>query len=252
MASGMARGARRRGKRIAFGAAGRIIWDKNSEPVFRHNPNVAPPGSEGAADLEWIPYYKGHRIYNRQDKAKGRWIWNYDFRAAPGEIFLTEVEVAAGKRHGRGFVLIEPNTERWKSVAPNKDWGLAKYQAVADQLRDDGYRVAQFRHDPEQPALKGIENFRTFSFRDALALLSHARVYIGPEGGLHHGAAAVDVPAVVLFGGFIPPTVTGYAVHANLTGGASACGSLTACDHCKAAMAAISVEEVVAAAKDYM
>jgi len=50
---------------------------------------------------------------------------------------------------------------------------------------------------------------------------------------------------VVLFGGFIPPSVTGYAAHANLTGGAEACGSLKPCPHCRKAMEAISVEEVV-------
>ena len=60
------------------------------------------------------------------------------------------------------------------------------------------------------------------SFRHALAILERARLYVGGEGGLHHGAAAVGVGGVVLFGGFVPPLVTGYAVHANLTGGAEA------------------------------
>jgi hypothetical protein len=53
---------------------------------------------------------------------------------------------------------------------------------------------------------------------------------------------------VVLFGGFIPPQVTGYPGHVNLTGGAVACGSLQRCSHCQAAMNAISVDEVHAAA----
>jgi hypothetical protein len=62
---------------------------------------------------------------------------------------------------------------------------------------------------------------------------------------MHHGAAAMGVPGVVLFGGFIPPQVTGYLMHANLTGGAEACGSLNPCPHCAAAMQAISVDEVL-------
>jgi hypothetical protein len=62
---------------------------------------------------------------------------------------------------------------------------------------------------------------------------------------MHHGAAAVGVGGVVLFGGFIPPQTTGYAIHANLTGGAEACGSLAACAHCRDAMDRIEVEEVV-------
>jgi ADP-heptose:LPS heptosyltransferase len=247
--TGLARGAKARGKRIAFGDGQRILWDLHSAEMFRGNPNIAKPGVEGDKNLEWIPFYKGHRIYNRQDKAKNRWVWNLEFSPTPGEVFFDLNERRNGRRHGRGFVLIEPTVESWKSVAPNKDWGRDRYQEVVRRLRADGYRVGQFRHLKSQPLLEGVEKFKSTSFRDALSILSHAALYIGAEGGLHHGAAAVGVPGVVLFGGFIPPSVTGYETHANLTGGATACGSLSPCRHCRDAMAAISVDEVYEAAK---
>lgn len=250
LGTGMARGAKARGKRIAFGDGQRILWDKNSETIFRGNHNIARPGSERDHDIEWVPYYKGHRIYNRQDPGAKRWIWNLEFRPQPGEMFFERMEQRNAARFGGDFVLIEPNVETWKSVAPNKDWGRAKYQAVADALRADGYRIVQFRYDKSDAPLEGVEALRTISFRDALAIMRHAALYIGPEGGLHHGAAAVDVPAVVIFGGFIPPSVTGYDDHTNLTGGAEACGSYTRCQHCIDAMAAISVDEVLTAARE--
>lgn len=249
MATGMARGAKARGKRIAFGGAGKIIWDHNSAAIFQGNPNIAPPGSEGAKDLEYIPYYKGHRIYNHHDVAGRRWLWNSSFRPTPGEFFFTPFEERDATRFGSGFILIEANVESWKSVAPNKDWGRANYQAIADRLLDEGYRVAQFTYEKSTQALDRVERFQTRSFRDAVAVLGKASLYIGPEGGLHHGAAAMGRDAVVLFGGFIPPHVTGYDGHANLTGGAKACGSLRPCKHCRDAMAAISVDEVHEAAK---
>jgi ADP-heptose:LPS heptosyltransferase len=245
MGAGMARGAKARGKRIAFGDRRKIIWDKNSEEIFRGNPNLAKPGCERDADIEWIDYYKGHRIYNKQ--AGERWIWNMEFRAQPGEVFLDAKEKRNGTRYGKGFVLIEPNVPHWKSVAPNKEWGRDKFRALADRLKREGYRVAQFREPKATVFLSGVEQFQTFDFRDAMAILSHAKAYVGPEGGLHHAAAAMGVPGVVLFGGFIPPQVTGYDLHANLTGGAEACGSIRPCQHCKNALAAISVEEVHAA-----
>lgn len=248
MATGMARGARARGKRIAFGDGERILWDKNSRTIFTGNENIAPPGSERAKDLEWVAYYKGHRIYNRQDGE--RWVWNLDFRPTPGEMFFHSTEKRFARRYGEGFVLIEPNVEAWKSVAPNKDWGRANYQRVADRLRADGYRVGQFRYDKASAPLAGVEVFPTTGFRDALAILARAALYVGPEGGLHHGAAAGGVSAVVLFGGFIPPQVTGYPGHANLTGGAEACGSLKPCQHCADALRAITADEVYAAARD--
>jgi hypothetical protein len=245
LATGMARGAKARGKRIAFGDGDRILWDKNSEAIFRDNPNIARPGSERDKDIEWVPYYKGHRIYNRQDPIKQRWIWNADFRPIPGELFFNGAERRNRTRYGKGFILIEPNVEAWKAVAPNKDWGWDNYQAVADWLRGEGYRVGQFRYDKSPVALDGVEQFKSRDFRDAIGVLSQAALYIGPEGGLHHGAAATGVGAVVLFGGFIPPSVTGYEGHANLTGGAEACGNYTRCQHCIDAMRAITVDDVL-------
>lgn len=244
LATGMARGAKARGKRIAFGDGKRIQWDKHSAEVFRNNPNIAPPGAERDWDVEWLPFYKGNRIYNRQDSANARWIWNYEFRAEPGEFFFDRNEVRNGRRYGKGFVLIEPDVPSWKSVAPNKDWGREKYQDLADRLRKDGFRLAQFRHDKSGPPLTGVEHFKTLGYRDGAAILSHAALFIGPEGGLHHAAAAVGKPGVVIFGGFIPPEVTGYETHTNLTGGATACGRYMPCQHCIETMRRISVEEV--------
>lgn len=245
IASGLARGAAERGKRIAFGDGKKIRWDKNSAEIFRGNKNIATPGSERANDIEWVPFFQGSRLYNTHSHNK--WNWNYDFKCIPGEIIFTPEEVEFAKSVRPGFILIEPNVPWWKSVAPNKDWGRNKYQAVADSLFAEGRDVVQFGAGRDR--LKNVRIIETRSFRMACAALSRARMAILPEGGLHHAAAAVGIPAVVLFGGFIPPQVTGYQTHVNLTGGATACGSLTKCQHCRDAMEAITVEEVLASCR---
>lgn len=251
MATGLARGAAKRGKRVAFGDGKKILWGPFSEIAFRNNPNIAPPGNEGAKDLEWIDWYKGKRHYN--SVGDGRWIWNYNWRARPGEIFMTMNEIEAGRRCGSGFVVIEPNVPRNKSVANNKQWPFERYQEVAYALMyRDHRRVLQFCYDGMLYRLNQVTPIKTTSFRDAMAILSNAALYIGPEGGLHHAAAALGIPAVVIFGGFIPPEVTGYDMHTNLTGGAKACGSLKDCDHCKRAMQNIGVDHVVDAAREYL
>jgi ADP-heptose:LPS heptosyltransferase len=246
MASGMARGAHARGKRIAFGDGARILWDHHSEEIFRKNPNVAPPGAERDGDLEWIPFYRGNRLYNRQQA--NRWLWNENFKAIPGEIYLNDDDKAFGRAMGHGFVVIEPNVPKFKAAAPNKQWPIRRYQEVALWLEREGIEVVQFKNG----GLHTIHNARmieTKTFRQALAVMACAQLYIGAEGGLHHGAAAVDIPGVVLFGGFIPPTVTGYDTHINLTGGAVACGSLSRCMHCEQAMDKISTELVIESAQ---
>lgn len=244
IATGLARGSASRGKRAAFGDGRKIIWGPWSEEIFKYNPHIARPGTERKNDIEWIAHYKGNRLYNKS--GGDRWIWNYEFKPVPGELFFSQDEVEFRNQQDAGFVLIEPNVPWQKSCAPNKDWGHDKYQAVADSLIAQGERVVQFSHGTKR--LNGVETINTQkSFRHALAALSRAKYSVLPEGGLHHGAAALGIPAVVLFGGFIPPQVTGYDIHVNLTGGEEACGSLKECQHCRRAMSKISVEEVLKA-----
>jgi ADP-heptose:LPS heptosyltransferase len=244
LATGLAKSTPK-GKRAAFGDKRRIIWGPWSEEIFRHNPRIARPGSEGSPDLHYIDHYKGRRQYNRLDKDKGRWIWNYKWKAVPGEIYFNG-ELTAGQ----GFIYVEPNVPWHKSVAANKNWGLQNYQAVVDRLLKDGHDVVQSQHGRDR--LKGVRVVKTPTFRDALSVMSRARAALVPEGGMHHGAAALGIPAVVIFGGFIPPAVVGYDAHINLTGGAEACGSLNRCQHCLDAMKKISVEEVYQATVDFM
>lgn len=251
IATGLAKGAAARGRKVAFGDGRRLLLDYNSELIFRNNPNIilaAPTGAE----VEWIRYYKGHRVYNTHDRARNKWIWNLDFKVTPGEMYFDEQELAHGRRAGSGFILIEPNVPKWKNLASNKDWGFDKYQQVADMLIGEGLQVCQFSFNKGGRPLAGVQQIRTSDYRDALSVLFNAHLYIGPEGGLHHGAAAVSIPAVVLFGGFIPPAVTGYDDHTNITGGAAACGNIDPCQHCREAMARIGVDEVFEAAMKYV
>jgi hypothetical protein len=252
MASGMAKGASSRGKRIAFGENGRIIWDQHSAMIFRGNPNIAPPGTEQSSDLEWIPYFKGHRLYNHREG--DRWVWNLDFHAIPGEIWLSREEktFARGVLGRRDFIVIEPNVPAFKSVALNKQWPVDRYAEVAARLRSEGRDVVQFHSGNGGFRIPGVRTVKTPTFRLAAAVLARAALYIGAEGGLHHAAAALNIPGVVLFGGFIPPSVTGYDSHTNLTGGAEACGSLLTCKHCKLAMEAISTSDVLRAAHSHL
>jgi len=249
MASGMARGAAARGKRIAFGNGRRIIWGPWSEEIFQGNPNVAPPGSDNDPDLEWIAHYKGNRAYNRLTAAG--WVWNMDFRPAPGEIFFDAQEQAFAQSFRPGFVVIEPNAPP-KRLSPNKQWPVERFQEVASRLIADGHRVMQPVHGGSGFRLEGADLVETQRFRYALALISQAALYIGPEGGLHHGAAAVGVRAVVIFGGFVPTAVTGYPTHINLAAGEPACGSTQPCDHCRQALDAITADAVYAGANSIL
>lgn len=248
MASGMARGAAARGRRVAFGDGVKIKWSRFSELVFRNNPNVAAPGCEFDTDIEWIPYYKGHRIYNEPGQSK--WTWNYGFKPIPGEFFFSDDEINYSRSYsGSGLVIIEPNVPQYKSVASNKQWAPERFHAVARRLMADGHRVAQFSYGGLHSL--PVEQISTPDFRRAVAILAHARLYIGPEGGMHHAAAAMGVPAVVIFGGFVPPQVTGYDFHHNVAVG-KACGSWLPCAHCYNALRVITEDMVYQPAREFL
>ena len=80
-----------------------------------------------------------------------------------------------------------------------------------------------------------VINLHNVNFRKSCALLSNADLFIGIEGGMHHAAAALNKKAVVIFGGFIDPLVTGYGFHNNIYVDidGSPCGSRVICQHCK-------------------
>lgn len=245
MATGLAREPASRGKRTALGDGGVIRWDGNSAVIFRDNPHIAKPGDEGDADLEWIPFYKGNRIYNKLDRRGTHWLWNLDFKAVPGQFFFDADEQAFANAAGAGVVVIEPNVPN-KPGALNKVWRHDRFEDLATALARRGHYVIQFLHGGTVRRLRSARLVSIPTIRHAAAALSQAELFIGAEGGLHHAAAAVGTRAVVLFGGFIPPAVTGYDFHVNLTGGAeTACGSLEPCEHCRQAMERITVDQVL-------
>lgn len=246
IASGLARGAAARGKRVAFGDGRRQIWSAQSFELFRGNPNIAPLGTEGANGVEWVAHYRGHRLYG---EVKGnRWVFR-DFACPPGEVFLTREEKAFALSRLWGpdpVAIIEPRVKAIGACAgANKTWPLPRYQELASRLlAATGCRPAQLVPKGAKPLLVDVDTIETPTFRHALAVLGLAALYIGPEGGLHHGAAAMGTPAVVIFGGFNTPRSTGYAWHENIAVG-EPCGTIAPCDHCRRAMASISVERVL-------
>jgi len=246
MGTGLARGFAKRGALAAFGDGKRIIWGPWSEEMFRHNPNIARPEALGVRQVEWVPHYKGSRMYNKS--VNGKWVWNYKFKVIPGEFYFDQKEKKLADTFHTGFTVIEPNLPWQKKVAYNKDWGAENFDRVNEVLQKCGHRVIQFEHNNTKRRLDNVTFLKFNNFRDVIAVLSKASLFIGHEGGMHHASAAVGVKAVVIMGGFIPPSVVGYDNHVNLTGGVEACGNIEPCVHCRNAMKKITPDEVVASA----
>lgn len=216
-------------KKICVGDGQKVIW----EEVFEHNPKMSKEPYPGCI---WVPNIMGKRPYIDYTRSKpGKIAFNYDYKVEPGEIFFHPSEL----RHDqKDFIYIEPNVKG--TFSGNKDWGFEKWQQVVKALP---YKFIQGRGR----RLDAVEQVETRSFRDACALLANAKLFVGTDGGLHHAAAALGLPGVVVWGGLAPPSVLGYDAHTNLHMGAAACGLNGACEHCRKALAGITVEMVVSA-----
>ena len=220
------------------GARWHRLWDGN--------PRLARPQAVAAGlDVQWLENHPGHRPYVDYGRTTER-RWAYTgWRCTPGEIhFSADERRWALPWRGRRLMVIEPHIK--PRASPNKRWGFKRSQAAVDILRGAGApELVQFDWSGAA-ALEGVRLLAAPSFRHACAVLAQARAYVGPEGGLHHAAAALGVPAVVIFGGMTSPFNTGYDGHVNLyvRGRGSPCGMRVRCTHCDRAMAAITPEAV--------
>lgn len=209
--------------------------------AWDHNPRIAQPGESG--DFQEVRRREnGLRPYAAW-KTATRWIWR-PYGPPRGEIYFTAAELEFGARHA-GRIVLEPGIK--VKASPNKDWGWGRWGRLASLLVAKGYSISQVG-PPGTRLLPGAEHILTVTMRHAAAVLARARAAVLPEGGLHHVAAVVGCPAVVIFGGFIAPAVTGYAGQASLFESSAehplGCGSRVPCAHCQRAMQAITPERV--------
>ncbi len=188
----------------------------------------------------WLGRFRSNRDIGKLD----HFIFNFEYQATPAPIRLTAEEQSLAEQWSREpFIAIEPYIKA--KAPPSKQWPVERFAEVARRLQRD-FKVYQIGAPDAPPLLEGLPRIRARSFREAMAYLRAARLFIGPEGGLHHASAAMGTRAVVIYGGYTSPRVTGYAFHVNLTGGSvEPCGTKHGfCAHCRAALDNISVDEV--------
>lgn len=212
---------------------GRARWHE----VWKNNPHIASLDDLG--NFNRIVNAPGVRPYI-SGKTKEQFFWQ-SWPIQPGEIYLDAAERELAKRH-KNMVIVEPNLKA--NTSPNKEWGWVRWSKFVYLALSAGIRLTQIG-PAYTKILSGVDFIQTKGIRDAFAILSRARAAVLPEGALHHAAAALGIPAVVIFGGYISPEITGYQGHRNIFTGGTACGMRTPCGHCAKAMAQITPERVL-------
>lgn len=174
-------------------------------------------------------------------KTDRQWTWK-EFHPPPGEIRFSRGERDFGQQYA-GRVVLEPTIKQ--KASPNKAWPWVNWSKLAWLLQEKhGLRITQLGRR-STPLLDGADHILTGDFRFAATVLANARAVVTHEGAMHHAAAAVGTPAIVIRGGFISERVTGYEGQIDFFSGDDlGCGMRVPCEHCHDAMAAIKPEQV--------
>lgn len=224
--------------------------------LWEEHPEIAKRNERGDFQLKngpnARPYIKSWDTWG----GKARSIFSgwrvRDFRAKLKLPASAIVEGAELKTATGSYILVEPNIKGPGS--PNKLWGVERFQKVVDSIRWAKPEISIVQFDNGGPMLEGVLRIVSPSFVSALGIMSSTSAYLGIEGGLHHAAGALGIPAVVVFGGFTSPEFVGYPEHRNffIEGPESPCGRWAPCPHCEIAMSKIKPAYVAAALTDLL
>lgn len=223
-----------------------VIADAHGKPrwseVWENNPVIVRKPTPDSLTIKNAPGCRPYIAYpwNGRQKFSG---WRA--RDHIGRFYFTDAEIDAAIKAtaaiSRPFLVIGPTIKA--NANPNKDWGFDRYQALVEvmpavtfvQLGPSGTR-----------RLRGIRHIETPGFRSAAAILALAAGYVGAEGAMHHAAAALSLPAVVLVGSAVPVESLCYETHTNMAHG-DPCGSWAPCAHCRTNMDEVTVNDVAGA-----
>lgn len=109
-----------------------------------------------------------------------------------------------------GAVVIQNSCRGALYAAVTKEWPFERWDQLAERLTSEGHKLVQLG-TPLDPPVQGAVDLRgKTELPRAASILEQAKLFIGLESGLMHLAAAVRVPAVIIYGGRTRPWETGY------------------------------------------
>jgi Glycosyltransferase family 9 (heptosyltransferase) len=163
-------------------------------------------------------------------------------------IFLNKKEIARWKSRLAGKKWIAIHSSGPKQWTTNKEWYPERFIQVVEKLKER-FSIVQLGVSSDLQLPVDLDLRGKVSPREAAAALSACTALIGLVGYLMHAAAAVDTPAVIIYGGFEAPWQSGYPWNENIfTDLACApCWSMKECEHRHSCMDQIQASDVLSA-----
>ena len=261
---------------IVFGNGKKVFTSE----IFENNPNIYNKKEINYKDnVIWIDNYLGHRptVDLTKKTNEKKIFWNKKFSPQKGDIFFSGMEIDIAKKvteksrkiwkqhfnkTPKALIVVEPGvksaqyqkTSGTKIIGRsnlNRDWGFDKWQNVVNKFKNECIFIQTFKGKSKK--LNGVFDVDC-NFRIAAAIMSFSNLFIGNHGGFSHAAAALNIDAINVFGGWVSPSITGYDNHTNLyiDSSESPCGSKLECEHCKKCMEKITIDDVSNAVEKFI
>ena len=167
-------------------------------------------------------------------------------------MYLRKSESGEGKI-AEDQIAIQSTTRGADTPHQNKEWLPERFQSVVDALSGK-FNFIQLGTSAD-PRLDNVNDLRgKTTLRQAAAILSRSRLFVGLVSGLMHLARAVDCPSVIVYGGRETPEISGYICNKNIstTPPCSPCWQRNRCSHNRVCMTEIYPDTVVAAIKEIL
>jgi len=163
---------------------------------------------------------------------------------ASPELHLTKDEIEIGKQRLASYRL-PVALHVLGRCTENKQWPYANWEAVVTGCPQFAFIQLGLT---DEPLIMGAVDLRGLTLRESFAVTKHCRAFVGVDSAPAHAAAALKIPAVVLFGPS-SPEVWGHSTARNLYV-QQRCGpcidtlATGQCPYERACMSAISVTAV--------
>lgn len=109
---------------------------------------------------------------------------------------------------GQKFIAFQSTSN--KTYSKNKDWHIERMNEIVKYFNQN-YITIQLGIQTDEKLNTTFSFIGELTFRQSLYVMKEASLFIGLEGALMHGAAALNVPSVIVFGGYIHPKNSGYS-----------------------------------------
>jgi|TARA_Y100000310_G_C20700285_1_gene829066 ADP-heptose:LPS heptosyltransferase len=244
------------------------MWDPiwNNIPWIKLRKDIKPGENFVVVDTHPMPGggQRGLRWYHKA-WTPGKVHYNYDYQVKPTTIVFSDQEIDRAFKLApkRPYICLNPSFKNTTST-DNKDWGWEKWVELNHLMKDFPFERVQIIPYEDYTDVSGkvrantdnlLENcwhIPTYDARIAFAILSGAKAMVTTEGGFSHAAGALNIPGVVIFGGFTPPEITNYPRHTAIYPDhpLSPCGAIHRhCAHCREVMDSIMPEDILIALK---